>query len=117
VVDPFGGVESLLAPSWGIGLAQRVDQFKGIRSARSAGPSDAEGDEALLVNEMHQVHVTLDDTYGSPRMTDELGIESFNGRLRDEPQWSPLRFSPRNDWLSPNEFARAWTKRYQPQVT
>ncbi len=39
---------------------------------RSAGPTDAEFDEALLINEMHKVHDTLDDTYGSPRMTDEL---------------------------------------------
>ena len=40
--------------------------------ARSAAPSDAEWDEALLVDEMRRVHDELDDTYGSPRMTDEL---------------------------------------------
>jgi len=40
--------------------------------ARSGAPTEAEWDEALLVNEMHQVHDHLDDTYGSPRMTDEL---------------------------------------------
>ena len=36
------------------------------------GPSDREWSEALLVNEIHDVHHHLDDTYGSPRMTDEL---------------------------------------------
>lgn len=36
------------------------------------GPSEAQWDEALLVNEMRNVHEHLDDTYGSPRMTDEL---------------------------------------------
>lgn len=40
--------------------------------ARSAGPSDAEWDEALVVNEMYDIHHGHDDTYGSPRMTDEL---------------------------------------------
>jgi transposase InsO family protein len=40
--------------------------------ARSAQPSDAEWDEALLVDEMLEIHAGLDDTYGSPRMTDEL---------------------------------------------
>lgn len=38
----------------------------------AAGPSDACWDEALVVNEIHKVHDHLDDTYGSPRMTDEL---------------------------------------------
>ncbi|MGH8989436.1 MAG: IS3 family transposase [Acidimicrobiales bacterium] len=38
----------------------------------AAGPSAAEWDEAVLVNEMHDVHRHIDDTYGSPRMTDEL---------------------------------------------
>ncbi len=40
--------------------------------ARSAGPTDAEWDEALLVNEMRRIHDELDHAYGSPRMTDEL---------------------------------------------
>jgi putative transposase len=38
----------------------------------AAGPSAAEWDEALVVNEMHDVHAHHDDTYGSPRMTTEL---------------------------------------------
>jgi putative transposase len=45
--------------------------------ARSACASDAEWDEALLVNEIHDVHEHLDDTYGSPRMTDELRDRGF----------------------------------------
>ncbi|MFZ0664851.1 MAG: IS3 family transposase [Acidimicrobiales bacterium] len=36
------------------------------------GPTDATWSEALLVNELYDVHRNLDDTYGSPRMTDEL---------------------------------------------
>ena len=39
---------------------------------RSAVPHEAEWHEALLVNEMRDVHANLDDTYGSPRMTSEL---------------------------------------------
>ncbi|MHB1536742.1 MAG: IS3 family transposase [Acidimicrobiales bacterium] len=38
----------------------------------AAGPSESEWDEALVVNEMHDVHTHHDDTYGSPRMTTEL---------------------------------------------
>jgi putative transposase len=38
----------------------------------AAGPTASEWDEAILVNEMYGVHRHLDDTYGSPRMTDEL---------------------------------------------
>jgi transposase InsO family protein len=45
--------------------------------ARSAVPTEADWDEALLVNEMHRVHDHLDDTYGSPRMTDELRRRGF----------------------------------------
>lgn len=44
---------------------------------RSAGPTDAEWNEALLINEMRRVHDELDDTYGSPRMTDELRDRGF----------------------------------------
>jgi putative transposase len=39
---------------------------------RSAQATEAEWDEALIVNEMYDVHANLDDTYGSPRMTTEL---------------------------------------------
>ena len=38
----------------------------------AGGPTDAEWDEAILINEMIDVHRHLDDTYGSPRMTTEL---------------------------------------------
>ncbi len=38
----------------------------------AAGPTDAEWDETLLINEIRKVHDHLDDSYGSPRMTDEL---------------------------------------------
>ena len=46
--------------------------------ARSGGPSDAEWDEAHLVDEMLEIHTGLDDTYGSPRMTDELRRRGFD---------------------------------------
>jgi len=45
--------------------------------ARSAAPTEAEWDEAILVNEIIDVHEHLDDTYGSPRMTDELRDRGF----------------------------------------
>ena len=38
----------------------------------TAGPSPAEWDEALVINEMLEIHAHHDDTYGSPRMTAEL---------------------------------------------
>jgi len=44
---------------------------------RSAAPTEAEWDEALVINEIHRVHDSLDDTYGSPRMTDELRDRGF----------------------------------------
>ena len=43
----------------------------------TSGPSDAEWDEALLVNEMFEIHFGHDDTYGSPRMTDELARRGY----------------------------------------
>ena len=43
----------------------------------AAGPTEAEWDEALIVNEMHDVHAHHDDTYGSPRMTSELRRRGF----------------------------------------
>lgn len=36
------------------------------------GPTDAEIQEARLVNQMHDIHAECDATYGSRRMTDEL---------------------------------------------
>ncbi len=38
----------------------------------TTGPTGAEWDEALLVNEIYEIHLGHDDTHGSPRMTDEL---------------------------------------------
>jgi transposase InsO family protein len=43
----------------------------------AAGPTEAEWDEAILVNAMWDVHHHLDDTYGSPRMTEELRRRGF----------------------------------------
>ena len=46
--------------------------YYGWRDKVAGGPTQAEWDEAIVVNEMYEVHRHLDDTYGSPRMTDEL---------------------------------------------
>ena len=43
----------------------------------AGGPTEAEWDEALVINEMRKVHEHLDDTYGSPRMTEELRDRGF----------------------------------------
>ncbi len=40
---------------------------------RAAGPTVAERVEAALVQEMREIHDEFDETYGSPRMTVELG--------------------------------------------
>ena len=45
--------------------------------AKSAGPTGADWDEALVVNEIRKVHEQLDDSYGSPRMTSELRDRGF----------------------------------------
>ena len=44
---------------------------------RSMAPTEAEWDEALLVNEMVDIHAESDSTYGSPRMTPELRRHGF----------------------------------------
>jgi putative transposase len=45
---------------------------------RSAAPTEADWDEAILVNEMYEIHFGHDDTYGSPRMRDELARRGFS---------------------------------------
>ena len=45
---------------------------------RSAAPTEAERDEAIVVNEMWDIHHNHDDTYGSPRMTDELRRRGYD---------------------------------------
>ena len=42
-----------------------------------AGPNDADLEEAYLVNEIRDIHDTLDDSYGSPRLTKELNLRGF----------------------------------------
>ncbi|MGC2484880.1 MAG: IS3 family transposase [Acidimicrobiales bacterium] len=41
------------------------------------GPSEADLNEAYLVNEIRDIHDTLDDAYGSPRLTSELAKRGF----------------------------------------
>ncbi len=45
---------------------------------RSAAPTEAEWNEAIVVNEMVDIHHHHDDTYGSPRMTDELRRRGYD---------------------------------------
>ncbi len=45
------------------------------REVHGAGPTALELDEAYLVNEIMAIHDTVDDTYGSPRLTGELRRE------------------------------------------
>lgn len=40
-------------------------------------PSERDLDEAYLVNEIHAIHHHFDDSYGSPRLTNELAIRGF----------------------------------------
>lgn len=42
-----------------------------------AGATSRELDEAYLVNEILSIHGTLDDSYGSPRLTHELRRERW----------------------------------------
>ena len=51
--------------------------YYGWRTRHGAGPSESELDEAYLVNEIIAIHDTLDDTYGSPRLTTELRQRGF----------------------------------------
>ncbi len=46
--------------------------FYDWRSRDAAGPSGAEQAEAVLVQQMREIHDEFDETYGSPRMTVEL---------------------------------------------
>lgn len=40
-------------------------------------PSHRDLDEAYLVNEIHAIYDRLDDSYGSPRLTNELARRGF----------------------------------------
>ena len=45
---------------------------------RSQAPTASEWDEAIVVDEMYDIHHHHDDTYGSPRMTDELKRRGYD---------------------------------------
>ncbi len=53
-------------------------------SVHGAGPTARELDEAYLVNAIMDIHDTLDDTYGSPRLTHELRHERTVNHKRVE---------------------------------
>jgi hypothetical protein len=48
-----------------------------FKTRQAYGPTWAEWEEAILINEIIDVHCHLDDTYGSPRVTDELRERGF----------------------------------------
>ena len=52
--------------------------FDDWRARQAAGPSDAEVDEAHLVNAMVDIADDFDGTYGSPRMTVELANRGWS---------------------------------------
>ena len=54
------------------------------RETHGSGPTAFELDEAYLVNEIIAIHDTLDDTYGSPRLTGELRRERCVNHKRVE---------------------------------
>ena len=54
------------------------------RETHGSGPTAFELDEAYLVNEIIAIHDTLDDTYGSPRLTGELRRASCVNHKRVE---------------------------------
>lgn len=54
------------------------------RVAHGAGASDRELDEAYLVNAIIAIHDSLDDSYGSPRLTNELRHERCVNHKRVE---------------------------------
>jgi transposase InsO family protein len=47
------------------------------RARHEPGPSSRDLDEAYLVNEIMAIHDHLDDSYGSPRLTNELAKRGF----------------------------------------
>ena len=63
----------------GFNVTDACDAAEVSRSAfyawqsRGEGPTVAEWDEALLINQIRDLHAGSDGTYGEPRMTVELG--------------------------------------------
>jgi len=51
--------------------------YYGWKARELAGPSDAELDEAYLLNEIFDIHAGSDATYGSPRMTRQLRRQGY----------------------------------------
>jgi transposase InsO family protein len=82
-VSRYRWVDSQRAEGFEVAAACKVAEvsraaYYDWRARAAAGATDAEWDEAILVNEMHDVHDHLDDGYGSPRMTDELRRRGFH---------------------------------------
>jgi len=78
----YGWVDSRKAEGFEVKAACQVagvstSAYYDFKAREAAGPSEADWEEALLINEIHLVHDHLDDTYGSPRMTDELCDRGF----------------------------------------
>ncbi|MHB1855300.1 MAG: IS3 family transposase [Acidimicrobiales bacterium] len=70
-------IDSQKAAGYPVRVACRVAEVSSSAyydycARRDWGPTEADWDEALLANEIWEVHHRHDDTYGSPRMTGEL---------------------------------------------
>jgi len=70
-------IDSQKAAGYPVRIACRVAEVSSSAyydycQRRDWGPTEADWDEALVANEIWEVHHRHDDTYGSPRMTGEL---------------------------------------------
>ncbi len=75
-------IDSQKAAGYPVRIACRVAEVSSSAyydycARRDWGPTEADWDEALLANEIWEVHHRHDDTYGSPRMTGELRRRGF----------------------------------------
>jgi transposase InsO family protein len=93
---------------------------------RGEGPTDAEWDEARLINEIRDLHAASDGTYGEPRMTAELAEKGWvvnrkrTARLMRENRLQGYRPRRRRSLTKPDEGAPAIPdlvgRRFQPSL-
>jgi putative transposase len=88
-VTRYRWISARKAEGFSIRLCCRVSEvapssYYDWRETHGDGPTASELDEAYLVNEIMAIHDTLDDTYGSPRLTTELCREGRVNHKRVE---------------------------------
>ena len=69
----YGWVDSRRAEGFSVIAACKVAKvstsaYYDHKARQSQGATDADWDEAILINEILNIHETVDDSYGSPRM-------------------------------------------------